>query len=272
MQQVWINGAAQDVVSVYDRGFSYGDGLFETVRVAAGQPQMLEQHLARLNAGLKHLKFPDDTFVLLLTELEQLPFTGDQVLKITVSRGVGERGYALPQQTDSTRVYQLSAMPDHSAQFQQGVAACFCRYQLAVNPFLAGIKHLNRLEQVMARSELAAVPDYAEGIVSDLEGHLVEGTMSNLFWVKAGVVMTPALDRCGVEGVMRNYLIAQLRKMNVPIREGYFPPSDLLEADEIFLTNSLIKVWPVTRLENKALPIGPVTRKLQAVFTEELYR
>lgn len=267
MQQVWINGNSQDTVSVSDRAFSYGDGLFETIRVEAGQPQMLEQHLARLNAGLKHLKFPDDTFVLLLSELEQLPFSGDQVLKITVSRGVGERGYALPQKTNSTRVYQLSPMPDHSARFAEGVAVCLCQYQLAVNPFLAGLKHLNRLEQVIARSELSAKPEFVEGLVADLEGHLVEGTMSNLFWVKAGVVMTPLLDRCGVEGVMRNYLIAQLRKLNIPIQEGYFAPEALLEADEIFLTNSLIKIWPVNRLEDKPFVIGPVTRKLQALFT-----
>ncbi|MCP4595778.1 aminodeoxychorismate lyase [Neptuniibacter sp.] len=274
MKRVWVNGIETDELSVYDRAFSYGDGLFETIRVERGEAQLLNAHLQRLKLGLERLRFPAQAFDLVLSDLEQLPLKGDSVLKLVITRGQGERGYALPQQANITRVMMLAPLSDFSSQAENGVHACVCEYQMALNPALAQIKHLNRLEQVMARSEWQGTDQFAEGLVTDREGYLVEGTMSNLFWVKDSVVYTPSLDRCGVKGVMRDHLIQLIQLQGYELSEGLYKPDVLGCADELFICNSLIEVWPVvsvTASEDRVqgYPIGAVTKKLQQLLQQE---
>ena len=269
MQKIWINGSLNQNISVLDRGLSYGDGLFETIRIDKGQPQLLEAHLERLSKGLERLQFPPNSMQRLETYLAQMAFEGDQTLKITLTRGLGERGYRVPDHADVTVIFMLSSRDESLFQIENGVAIRLCDYQLPLNPFLAGIKHLNRLDQIMARNEWQG-DLYADGILCDTDGFLAEGTMSNLFWVDAsGEVFTPSLDKCGVRGVMRDHLIQLLRREGMSVTEGRYLPEVLFQANEIFICNSLIEVWPVSCVEEQAFSIGPVSQKLQQLLAEE---
>src|SRR5690606_31058408 len=135
--------------------------------------------------------------------------------------------------------------------------------RLAEQPLLAGLKHLNRLEQVLARAEWQDTR-YAEGLLCDVSGRIVEGVFSNLFLVRGGVLQTPALTRCGVAGVMRAELLEYAASLGVPCAVGDYERADLLVADEIFVCNSLYGVWPVRRFAGRDWPVGPLTRTLQA--------
>lgn len=270
MSKVWVNGELQNHVSVSDRGFTYGDGLFETIRVSSSEPELMKAHINRLKNGLQRLKFPEKTLSEVLQDLERLVFEGDQILKVVVSRGEGVRGYALPSPCNVTRVMQLSNLTDFTKQSEQGVALRTCQYQLALNPVLAGMKHLNRLEQVIARSEWQG-SEFADGVVTDQEGYVVECTMSNIFWTVGNVVYTPVLDRCGVEGVMRNHLIGCLKADGIDVHEGLFALENLRQADEIFISNSLIQIWPVHKLDSLTFELGPVTKRLQKLLQESLH-
>lgn len=269
MAKYWINGVLADQVSINDRGLSYGDGLFETIAVIDGKPHLFDQHLGRLQLGLERLKFPEGTIDAVKKDIKALSFSGNQTLKLTVTRGLGERGYKLPAACLPTRITSLSDSPDFSQQREQGVAVRLCLQRLGLNPALAGIKHLNRLEQVLARSEWSD-PDIAEGFVSDLDGNLVEGTMSNLFWVHEGLLYTPKIERSGVRGVMRDHLIELADKLSVKVIEGFYPETVLDSAEEIFICNSLIGIWPVITIDCKPLSVGPITRDLQLLLSKEM--
>ncbi|MEK7207680.1 MAG: aminodeoxychorismate lyase, partial [Pseudomonadota bacterium] len=159
-------------------------------------------------------------------------------------------------------VLSLSPWPDYPAAYaQQGVTVRFCRMTLAHNRFLAGIKHLNRLEQVLARAEWQG--DYQEGLMQDADRHVVEGTMSNVFAVSQGTLLTPDVSQCGVEGVMRGVVLECAAAASIPCRVIDIRRQDMLDADEIFLTNSLIGLWPVRKLDEQEFTVGSITRQLQ---------
>lgn len=265
----WVNGVEQENVPANDRGLSYGDGLFETVAVVAGRPLLLEQHLARLERGLQSLKFPSETLSQVKRDLAALVLPETAVLKITVTRGVGQRGYALPMLTAATRILTITAAPDFTGRQAEGVKLHHCEYRLPHNPVLAQIKHLNRLDQVMARSEWSD-PSIAEGIVCDVEGYVVEGTMSNILWFKEGIAYTPLLDKCGVRGVMLDYLLYHLQQLKIEVKQGRYLTDELLSADEVLVCNSLIGIWPVVAISDAQFSIGTMTRQLQDVLKKEL--
>lgn len=186
----------------------------------------------------------------------------DGVLKIIVTRGAGGRGYRWPDVPLPTRVLSFHTRPDYPPDWAAvGVASRLCRTRLGVNPALAGIKHLNRLEQVLARNEWSD-PGIQEGLLLDTLGWMVEGTMSNLFLLRDGQLETPRLDRCGVTGVMRELVMELANSMGMAVREVRCRLSQVLQADEIFLTNSLIGVWPVRRLDDREWLPGIRTRRL----------
>ncbi len=139
--------------------------------------------------------------------------------------------------------------------------------RLGCNPGLAGVKHLNRLEQVLARAEWDD-PSIVEGLMRDADGHVVEGTMSNLFAVLDGVLLTPELSLCGVRGIMREIVLETAARCGLAPVERKIPTEALLRADEVFLTNSLIGVWPVRRFESEEFPVGDVTRRLMGALEE----
>ncbi len=255
-----INGKIRDDLNATDRGLQYGDGLFETFRVHCGKPQFWQLHCQRLQYGCQalHIPFPDES----LLKQEALSFCqgkDNAVLKLIVTRGSGGRGYRPPEHSEPTRLFSLHPFPDYPAQFYtQGITVRLCQTRLGINPLLAGFKHLNRLEQVLARSEWTE-PSIQEGLLLDLQGHLIEGTMSNLFLVKNKILMTPLLDQCGIKGVIRQWVL----ETGLAVEERRLDLTDLQQADEVFVCNSIIGIWPVTRLGDRQWPVGPITVQLQ---------
>ncbi|KDE40032.1 Aminodeoxychorismate lyase [Nitrincola lacisaponensis] len=267
--QQWVNGKAVSELSLQDRGLSYGHGVFETLRIAGGKLLLWPEHLERLLAGCQRLSIPTQWLAeQLQQEMAALPSVEDGVLKIIVTAGEGGRGYRLPVQPSPTRILQLMPVPVYpDLPAEHGIEARWCQIRLACAPALAGIKHLNRLEQVLARAEWAD-EHIREGILCGQDGYLAEGTMSNLFLVYDGVLITPDLHDYGVAGIMRQHLMALAGSAGISVEVKKLQPKDLLGADEVFFCNSLIGIWPLRLLEQQVFIPGPVTRRLQALLTE----
>ena len=264
-----VNGVPATEVSIQDRGLAYGDGLFETIRVSGGRPSLRDYHLNRLNRGAVRLQLPID-FPQIESEIDSLAADiGIGVLKLIVTRGDSGRGYVIPQSQQPTRILQTAPLPNYPEQHaEQGIRLYPCRTRLGHQPLLAGLKHLNRLEQVLARSEWQD-PAYAEGLMCDLNDNPIEGTMSNIFARMDHGWVTPSLDQCGVAGVMRDFLIDELGREQ-PLVVKTLSRAELLGADEVFCCNSVFGVWPVIGLEEHQWPIGPHTRYAQ-ILAEQVF-
>ncbi|NJA05420.1 aminodeoxychorismate lyase [Methylococcaceae bacterium WWC4] len=262
-----LNGEPAHCIDPADRGLQYGDGLFETLEVRQGRPLFLDRHLRRLASGCRRLMIPMPDAGLL--EAEALSFAAGReaaVLKLIVTRGCGGRGYRQPDVIQPTRLFSLHPYPDYPAHYQtDGIVADFCRQRLSSNATLAGIKHLNRLEQVLARAEWSD-DSCQEGLMLDVQNYVVEGTMSNLFIVKNGVLLTPALTDCGVAGIVREWSLAFAAAEGLPSVEAAITVDQVLAADEVFVTNSVIGIWPVRRLAGQDFPVGPVTQRICAAY------
>lgn len=258
-----VDGRPATTVCVLDRGLHYGDGVFETLAVRAGEAQLWSAHWERLARGCARLRLPVPDPRAVRDEARALADGAERaVLKILVTRGPGERGYRIAAGARPTRALLLYPAPDFPAtHWSEGVAVRMCHTPIAVNPALAGIKHLNRLEQVLARAEWQD-EGFAEGLMSDASGRVVCGTASNVFAVRGGALVTPDLADCGVEGVMRRSVLDAARDFGIAARTAPLRPEDLLEADEVFLTNSLFGVWPVRAIDGSVLRPGPVARRM----------
>ena len=265
-----INGAAVDCVDTSDRGLLYGDGLFETMAVRNGRVSSWSRHMMRLLTGCERLGIPAvDTVQLAQEAGELLAGVRQAVLKVIVTRGSGGRGYRVPEKVMPRRILQLHPWPDFPlAAGEAGVAVRLCTIRLCHNPQLAGIKHLNRLEQVLARQEWDD-PQIAEGLLLDVDGHLVEGTMSNLFLVRKRTLMTPDLRRCGVAGIMRSIVLEQAERLALTARIQPLATADLQAADEVFLCNSLLGIWPVSAIEGRPYRKGSITTRMQQLIQAE---
>lgn len=261
---ILVNGQAADQISTADRGLLYGDGVFETLAVRDGQPLLWPQHLQRLAKSCARLAIPlQDTGTLLNEALLVCKGSARAVLKIIITRGPGGRGYRFDiSESRPTRIVALHPWPDYPVDARTGgVRVRVCATRLASNPLLAGMKHLNRLEQVLARNEWQD-PLIAEGIMLDAAGHVIEGTASNVFWARDGVLHTPDLSECGVAGVMRDEIIVQSKKWSIPCVLAQINMENIMKAEEIFLCNSLIGIWPVRELQDVSFPIGPLTKRI----------
>jgi 4-amino-4-deoxychorismate lyase len=265
---VIVNGSLQDTVRVYDRGLNYGDGVFETILIRNGVPEFLREHLQRLERACKSLLLRWDESLfnrdlsLLLKQAAPL-LRENSVLKIILTRGEGGRGYKVDLASVTTRILMLSPAPDYDFDPQAGVSVCICDTRLSINPGLAGLKHLACIENVMARNEWQD-DTVVEGLMMDVTGHLVEGTMSNLFLLSNGRLKTPSLERCGVEGIVRNLVIERLAPgLSVDLEVCDLYIDDLINADSVFITNSLIGIWPVIALGCHHKTIDPLVFKLQ---------
>jgi len=264
---IFINGESKEHIEISDRGFQYGDGLFETIEVRDGLAVFLRQHLERLNSGCQRLYIPFPGAELLSFEARTLCRQQDStrvVLKIIVTRGSGGRGYRQPDVIQPTRVLSLHPYPDYPEVYtEQGVVARFCTTRLGLNPALAGIKHLNRLEQVMARSEWND-PDVQEGLMLDASDHVIEGTMTNLFYIKDNSLYTAALIHSGVAGIMRRIIMTISASHGLSVVEHEFTKDELLSADEVFVCNSIIGIWPIRQIGAVCFLVGPITQSIQS--------
>ncbi len=265
---VLINGQPSTVINVSDRGFQYGDGLFETILIRENKPLFLSEHLQRLMQGCQTLGIPLPGLQILRDESFQLSrqVAGAAVLKIMVTRGSGGRGYNPPETINPTRALSLHPLPQYPDDYaHNGIKARFCHTRLGLNPALAGMKHLNRLEQVIARAEWQET-DIQEGIMLGYDGYVREGTMTNIFFVKHRRLFTPDLSQAGIAGIIRGLVLSSKHGVNVSVTAA--SQFDLLNADEMFVCNSIVGIWPVVQLEKWQFPVGPITRQIQTWLKE----
>jgi len=252
-----------DTVPASDRGFMYGDGLFETLRIVGGRVPLWERHCARLRDGCARLRMPLPDLPAMREEVVRLVAgLPDAVARVTVTRGTGERGYAPPSSPAPRVVVSVAPLALDAGPYAEGIAVRLCETRLADQPLLAGMKHLNRLEQVMARAEWSD-PAIGEGLVADMAGNVICATAANVFAVFGDTLVTPAVDRCGVAGVARAE-IAALR----PVSLSPMNPERLAGADEVFLTSAVRGILPVRAFAARTWRPGPVTRALQAHWRE----
>lgn len=266
----WINGVKQETIAVMDRGLHYGDGLFETLAVFDGNCPWFPAHFQRLSAGCERLNIPLPDKQVLFNEVEQAAQGQHKaVIKILLTSGHGGRGYRRPAIVQPSRIVTLHDWPEYpDAYWQNGVALHLCQTRLACNPALAGIKHLNRLEQVLARNEWHS-SEYAEGLMCDVQGNVIEGTMSNVFVVRGNTLSTPKLNACGVAGVMRHWVMQTAEELNLAVQQTALSVTDIKQADEVMLTNSLIGLWPVKHFDSRNYQPGPVYQTLLKYLVKE---
>ncbi|MBK3438494.1 aminodeoxychorismate lyase [Pseudomonas shahriarae] len=261
----WVDGQPADAVPLKDRGLAYGDGLFETLAVKAGQPVLLDRHLQRLDEGCRRLALVADQALIRDELLAYAAALGDGVLKLILTRGDSLRGYGINAGAPVRRILQGSPPATYPpAHGSSGVRLFPCATRLSEQPLLAGLKHLNRLEQVLARAEWQDA-DHAEGLMLDMSGRVIEGVFSNLFLVDNGQLLTADLSRCGVAGVMRAELLARAEALGVVTTVTDISLAQLQRADEVFVCNSVYGIWPVLGCGPMSWSAGPLTRKLQGI-------
>lgn len=247
-----VNGSPATSIPVDDRGLAYGDGLFETIAFKAGRVLALELHLKRLFRDAPRLGVKLDSSMAvyrseLVTLAERYPLA---VAKLMVTAGSGGRGYRSPAEPQPRRivsVHEWPQTPDSNA--EQGLQAIICKHPLSANPGLAGIKHLNRLDQVIASNELQAKTDF-EGLMLNGAGDIIEGTRSNIFVVVKNRLLTPDLSHCGVAGVVREAIIERSASLGIKLEVGTLSDAMLGEADEVFMTNAIIGVCSLARIKS----------------------
>lgn len=249
-------------VPVTDRGLAYGDGLFETIAVVDGKPKLLAAHLARLQRGAERLVIAGLDFNAIETAVgaASAAFSSHGAVKLMVTRGDGPRGYTPPVAQNPRWWLQSFAWTPPTA-LPTGAHVAISSVRLGEQPLLAGLKHLNRLEQVLARAENPA-SRADEALMLDSAGRLVCATSANIFVVREGKLFTPRLDRCGVAGVVRGALLAGASRGDLPwsITETELTPASLVGAEEVFLTSALRGVWAVASVEGTSVPSGQVAK------------
>ncbi len=260
-----INGLQGDQVSVYDRGLQYGDGVFRTMRVHGGRVLHWPRHYNKLQQDSAALGITCPESTLLSDELQLLiQQQPEGVAKIILTRGLQTaRGYAPPSHIIPTRIVSIMPAPNYPDHFySRGIKLRVCELRLGHQPRLAGIKHLNRLENVLAAAEWSDA-DIAEGVLLDILGNVIESTRSNLFLLQNGELITPDLSRCGVAGVQRDRVMEWAIKHGVPCHIEQFGLPELLAADEMFLVNSVIGLWPVRELQGRNWSQYPIFMQIQ---------
>jgi 4-amino-4-deoxychorismate lyase len=264
-----VNGKSGDLISIRDRGLLYGDGVFRTLRVAQGKALHWPLHYQKLKRDCTALGITCPDEALFCAELDQvLAQHPDGVVKLIVTRGEGMRGYTPPVDAMPTRIWDFSPLPDHPPEWvTQGIKVHVCNLRLSIQPRLAGVKHLNRLENVLAAAELNDAQSHdnqlAEGLLLDAEGHLIEGIRSNLFLVSQGRLMAPDLSRCGVAGIQRGRVMAWALQHGVTLEVRDVGLEEALHADELFIVNSVIGLWPIRELEQRHWSHFPVAEQIR---------
>lgn len=262
---MWINGAEQTQLAARDRAVQFGDGCFTTAAVINGQIQLLPAHLQRLKQGCERLLMAEPDWQQL--EAEMLTAAQGQertVLKVILTPGAGGRGYSRHGCSHPTRIISLSPWPHHyQALQQQGARLVTSPVPLARNPLLAGIKHLNRLEQVLIRHHLDQT-EADEALVLDTEGTVVECCAANLFWREGDKIFTPCLDQAGVAGIMRRFLMAQMAATGQACQLIDGNRDRILAADEVVICNALMPVLPVRSIDDVSFTARSLYQQLLA--------
>jgi 4-amino-4-deoxychorismate lyase len=267
---ILVDGVARDEVSASDRGLGYGDGVFRTLLARRGLPVQWPRQYGKLAHDAAALGLRAPASDLLESEVRQVCRSEDDcAVKIILTRGVGVRGYAYTGAEKPTRIVFAGPLSqDLVTQRAEGIRVRLCTLKLSHQPALAGLKHLNRLENVLARAEWTDA-EVAEGILCDAQGHVISGIMTNLFIAVDGALATPALEHCGVAGVTRERVMEEAERRRVCCSVTTLSWSDVLGADEVFLVNSLAGVLPVRDLDGEDRAPGPLARAAQRWLDEE---
>jgi branched-chain amino acid aminotransferase len=270
------------VVSVFDHGFLYGDGVYETIRSYGSRIFMRDQHLARLRRSAEAigLKVPDRDWPALLHESMTRNEVGDDradaYLRITITRGTGDIGLDPALCPSPTVVIMTKPLtPPSPESYREGISLAVAKTRRnlpsALNP---QIKATNFLNNILAKREALAAGAF-DSVLLNWESHLTECTVSNLFFVTAGRLCTPSLA-CGIlDGITREIILALAKEEHIPVEEGRFGPDALRRADECFLSNTTMEIMPVTTIDDRAVgdgKPGPITQRLRQVFAANRVR
>lgn len=256
----WVDGVCTHQIDIRDRGFQYGHGVFETMVVKSGIPQLLQDHFSRLALGLSVLEIQIDlTSVQIFLEKLSSKY-GNCLLKLTVTAGVGGRGYAY-QPRKALWCVSLYPLPDYSRMRLEGLKAIYCNHRLGAR-FYSGIKHLNCLDSVIASGEIMR-QGAEEGLLLNERNHIIEGSKTNLFLRFGDDWLTPDLTCHGVKGVMRAWVMRYFQGRSMPIFEREIQAKQVSSANEIFCCNSVMGIVPLTACEGVTFDISATTRELQ---------
>lgn len=272
-----INGNFNGTISPLDRGFAYGDGVFRTMVMRNGLPDYWPTHYQKLVADCSAIGIVCPSAELLMSDLQQL-FAADElaVAKVIITRGEGARGYTPPAITAPTRVVIKTKMPEYPPEnFSEGVHLCICETRLAKQAKLAGVKHLNRLENVLARMEWQdanVASGIVEGVMLDMEGNVIECTSANIFARFGEKLITPDLSLCGIAGITRQHILDIAHKLFLEAVIEVFDLNKLYQADEVIICSSLYGAWQVRSVQNFAnvqqnsWPAGNLAAQIRAVL------
>ncbi len=270
-----INGSFDQAISAFDRGFSYGDGVFRTMQARNGLPVNWPLHYQKLVADCAVIGIVCPSAELLMHDFQQLfpinEFEDNvtKVAKIIITRGEGDRGYAPPAVTVPTRVVIKSAMPQYAATYyHQGVHLHVCETRLAIQSKLAGIKHLNRLENVLARMEWRDDSIF-DGLLLDMQGNVIECTMSNIFARFDNKLITPDLTQCGVAGITRQRILWLESVLGLEVQVNPLSLERLLQADEVIVCNSLYGAFQVNTLAARTWPQQKLASIIRNALTHD---
>jgi 4-amino-4-deoxychorismate lyase len=269
-QTYLLNGSTEQTISPFDRGLTYGDGVFRTLKVNHGRPCHWALHYQKLVADCTRLGIVCPASDLLISDIAAL-FTEDNlaVAKIVITRGESERGYAIPAISTPTRLVIKSKLPYYEdAWYADGVTLHVCETRLSAQPKLAGIKHLNRLENVLARSEWQDDMLF-DGLLLDAHDHAIECTMSNLFARYGDELITPELSSCGVAGVTRQRIMDMAKSFNLNAKEKPITFAHLLHADEVLICNTLYGAFQVTRIQQKTWIPSPLAYQIRSLLAHD---
>jgi len=273
---MYLNGQVASDLPIGDRGLAYGDGVFETIALDGTQPQLWQAHWQRLSLGLEKLGFAydlDDLYAQLCSDVKHALADCSQtraVLKIIITRGTGGRGYLPPEQASPNRIVQITPWPlgrDHIA--SEGAHVHICQHAWGHHAALAGLKHLNRLDQVLARQEWRD-DAFHEGLMLNQTGNVQSGVMSNVFVERKGVLYTPNNDTAGIDGIMAQQVMLVASSLNIPVKRQAFDLDFVYASDGLMLTNSLNGVWPVAKLGQQVFSITATCRQIQAALAVHL--
>jgi 4-amino-4-deoxychorismate lyase len=266
---VWVNGVRVEAdAAAGNRSFNYGDGCFTTMMTRFGQLVSWPYHDQRLKEATERLGISLSDWPAIERWARQAALADERAgIKVHISRGAGARGYGTQGSQDAVVTITTFAYPSHYADWQRdGLVLGVCEQAMGHSPMLAGIKHNNRLEQVLLKREMEA-SGYVDGIACDINGCVIETTMANLFWIKNNTLFTPKLTQCGVAGTMRRQVMELAQSLSLPLTVGEHTLDQLLQADGVFITNALLGVAPVSKIKQHSYPLHPLIKQLQEKLT-----
>ena len=269
----WIDGSPANSLPLPDRGLDFGDGLFETCLVCNGRVSLFSLHEDRLRLGLQALRFPPVTEQVraqVESALESLDSQVQYALRVTVTRGTSPRGYAPPVEQHPRIVITATELTGSCFEMREPAQLGICDIRWSDQPALAGVKHLNRLEQVLAAAQVRDA-GWGEGLMLDQQGDPISVSTGNLFIVEGDCVITPPLATCGIEGTRRRWVLQTCEDHpDLQARIEAFTLERLQRADEVFVSNALVGVRPISGLDGRHWDDHPVCHRLFDAYSQVL--